>query len=65
MKVATFDTPTRTNGKAQRQAPPNELIKMLTPAMSIDELGIPNGLVTDLMYRLMFNEGCGQHRPVC
>ena len=57
MKVATFDTPSRTNGNAKPQNQPSELIKLLSPAMSVDELGIPPGIVTDLIYRLMFNEG--------
>ena len=33
-----------------------ELVKLLTPVMKLDELGIPIGLVQDIIFRLLFNE---------
>jgi predicted ATPase with chaperone activity len=30
---------------------------ILTPSLTLEELGIPSGIVTDLIYRLLFNEG--------
>lgn len=34
-----------------------KLIKLLAPVMKLDDLGIPIGLVQDIIFRLLFNEG--------
>ena len=34
-----------------------ELRKLLNPPMSVDELGIPRSLLTDLIFRVLFSEG--------
>ncbi|MCC6602427.1 MAG: ATP-binding protein [Anaerolineae bacterium] len=34
-----------------------QLVKLLTPVMKLDDLGIPTGLVQDIIFRLLFNEG--------
>ncbi len=34
-----------------------QLMKLLAPVMKLDELGIPIGLVQDIIFRLLFNEG--------
>lgn len=36
---------------------PNEMLKLLTPPMNPDELGIPISIVNDLIFRIIFNEG--------
>ncbi len=34
-----------------------KLMKLLAPAMTVEDLGVPVGLVQDLIFRLLFNEG--------
>lgn len=34
-----------------------QLMKLLAPVMKLDDLGIPTGLVQDIIFRLLFNEG--------
>lgn len=35
----------------------DELKKLVAQATAVEQLGIPASLVTDLMYRMLFNEG--------
>ncbi|MCA9988320.1 MAG: AAA family ATPase [Anaerolineales bacterium] len=57
MKAATLEGSITTQNGPAISPQQSELMRLLTPAMAVDDLGIPPGLVTDLMYRLMFNEG--------
>ncbi len=38
-------------------AAPGELVNTLSQATSLDDLGIPPSIITDLVMRLLFNEG--------
>lgn len=38
---------------------PGELGKLIAPITNPDDLGVPNGLITDIIFRFLFNEGVG------
>lgn len=42
----------------QQQAPPsNPLVELLRPPQTLDEIDVPQSIITDLVLRILFNEG--------
>ena len=35
----------------------NELLQLLKPPMALEDLGVSNRLVSDIAFRILFNEG--------